>query len=179
MRTIRYHSVEVYIAAKLRYPDIATKLAFRFCGRKRSRMVLWSRVHLGSRFDKVPAGAISGGKSALHTKFTWPFGNPTFLGSSGFQRFVLDFYPKSAGPYNMGGSAMFSRLWITFAIVALQLPAQWLNYQPSGTPLKNGKPSRCSAAARGRWEARSHGRLDARGNNSGRNEAPLRRSGRC
>ncbi|HEX4134585.1 MAG TPA: hypothetical protein VHY84_08255 [Bryobacteraceae bacterium] len=40
----------------------------------------------------------------------------------------------------MGGSAMFSRLWITFAIVALQLPAQWLNYQPSGTPLKNGKP---------------------------------------
>jgi hypothetical protein len=35
----------------LRYPDDRMKPTFCFCGRERSRMVLWSRVHLRSGSD--------------------------------------------------------------------------------------------------------------------------------
>ena len=40
-----------HIAANLRYPDDRMKPTFCFCGRERSRMVLWSRVHLRSGSD--------------------------------------------------------------------------------------------------------------------------------
>lgn len=35
---------------------------------------------------------------------------------------------------------MYSRIPLALALVTLPLSAQWLNYQPAGTPLKNGKP---------------------------------------
>lgn len=35
---------------------------------------------------------------------------------------------------------MCPRFWVVFAIGALHLSGQWLNYQPPGIPLKNGKP---------------------------------------
>lgn len=35
---------------------------------------------------------------------------------------------------------MRPRFWIVFTLATVPLAGQWVNYQPSGTPLKNGKP---------------------------------------
>jgi hypothetical protein len=45
-------------------------------------------------------------------------------------------------------STMFLRLSIVLALATLNLSGQWLNYRPSVTPLKDGKPNLAAPAPR-------------------------------
>ncbi len=59
--------------------------------------------------------------------------------------------------------AVLRRLLFTVlcAFFAVSAPAQWINYQPPGTPVKNGKQTDGSHAESPGWKTRPDRRMDA------------------